>query len=270
MVKKDFQRVLVIGDIHGNFTKLMSLHKKIKATDDDLVIYLGDYTDRGDENVKVLKFLIEESHKENVILCTGNHEILMARFIYYEDYSWLRSGGLKTLEEIQKWYAEDETASEKLSKFIKGLKSYHQMTINENKYFISHAGIDPRKPLKKQTLTNITDIREKFFVPYDDQMIMVIGHNPLMYVKSEEEIEEQCKKLGLEISSKNKRLYDALSDGEVTIYRDTEEALNIEDVKPQWRRNGKILMMDTGSFMPNGFISAVDLLSRTIYQSDKI
>ena len=265
-----FQRVLVIGDIHAQIQKLMSLHEKLKVTDKDLVIYLGDYVDRGylgiTPNVDVLKFMIKESEKDNVILCCGNHEQFMLEFFYNEDYNWLMNGGLQTLKEIQNWYKEDDKASDNIIKLIGKLRLHYEMEIKGQKYFFVHAGVDPRVPLQKQDKTDLLFIRERFFVPYDGEAVIVSAHTPLIYVKSEAEIEEQCQKLGIEISSKNEK--EALADGDITVYRTPDEAKKIENIKPQWRRNGKILMMDTGSFMPNGCISCVDILSNEVWQSD--
>ena len=44
--------IYAIGDIHGCLSELTSLHKKILTNDkfkvkEDLIIYLGDYIDRG-------------------------------------------------------------------------------------------------------------------------------------------------------------------------------------------------------------------------------
>ena len=54
-----YERILVIGDSHGEFNRLMSLYKKLNVTDRDFLIFLGDYVDRGKDNVKVLKWKIK-------------------------------------------------------------------------------------------------------------------------------------------------------------------------------------------------------------------
>lgn len=73
----NYKRILVIGDIHGCFKNLMSMWKKISVTPEDLVIFLGDYVDRGRENVKVLKWIMKESKKKNVVALCGNHDDMM-------------------------------------------------------------------------------------------------------------------------------------------------------------------------------------------------
>lgn len=67
-------RIIVFGDIHGNLDVLRA--GLDRADDDDLVIFLGDYADRGDEGVEVIetidKLLDDESHR--FLALKGNHE----------------------------------------------------------------------------------------------------------------------------------------------------------------------------------------------------
>ena len=40
-------RLMTIGDIHGEYFKLKNLIKKLKPHKSDTVVFLGDYIDRG-------------------------------------------------------------------------------------------------------------------------------------------------------------------------------------------------------------------------------
>ncbi|MBQ6745081.1 MAG: metallophosphoesterase [Acidaminococcaceae bacterium] len=47
-----YKRNLAIGDIYGEFKKLKALLKKVKFNpQEELLVYLGDYIDRGSEPV---------------------------------------------------------------------------------------------------------------------------------------------------------------------------------------------------------------------------
>ena len=59
-----YKRILAIGDVHACFDKLISLWKKISVTADDLVIFLGDYVEGGDQNLNVLRWLMEQNKNE--------------------------------------------------------------------------------------------------------------------------------------------------------------------------------------------------------------
>lgn len=70
-----YHKIHHIGDIHGCNTVLQDyLNSNGGIKDDELYIFLGDYIDRGIENVEVLKFLLGIYQKPNVILLEGNHE----------------------------------------------------------------------------------------------------------------------------------------------------------------------------------------------------
>ena len=57
-----YKRILAIGDIHAAFDKLMSLWKKLDVTEDDRVIFLGDYFyGMGKKNIETLQWLIEHN-----------------------------------------------------------------------------------------------------------------------------------------------------------------------------------------------------------------
>ena len=58
MESKEFKRVLAIGDIHGNYRKLLSLWKKVEFNpSEDFLVFLGDYIDRGQSSIRVLNFI---------------------------------------------------------------------------------------------------------------------------------------------------------------------------------------------------------------------
>jgi len=72
----------VIGDIHGDFETLVQILKgcgffeKIDLDQNPLLIFLGDYGDRGDLSPEVyyVVLMLKETYPENVVLMRGNHE----------------------------------------------------------------------------------------------------------------------------------------------------------------------------------------------------
>lgn len=94
-------RVLAIGDIHGCLHPLNDLLDWVKPTQDDLIISLGDYVDRGPDSRGVLDRLIALKAQGMRLVCLrGNHEIMMlaARTGGREDRKmWLSIGGVQTL-----------------------------------------------------------------------------------------------------------------------------------------------------------------------------
>lgn len=68
-----YRRIHHIGDINGNYKALMQ-YLECGLNDNDLYIFLGDYTGSGVENADVIKFLISIMCRNNVILLEGDHE----------------------------------------------------------------------------------------------------------------------------------------------------------------------------------------------------
>ncbi len=70
-----FNRLLVVGDLHGDYDSICSL---IDIFDPiwDYLIFLGDYADRGKSGVEVLQSVecLARKHSQNVLLLKGNHE----------------------------------------------------------------------------------------------------------------------------------------------------------------------------------------------------
>ena len=55
---ENFDRILVCGDIHGEWDKFMMTYKKAAFNQDkDLLVFLGDYLDRGEQPVPVMESL---------------------------------------------------------------------------------------------------------------------------------------------------------------------------------------------------------------------
>lgn len=91
-------RTLVIGDIHGAYLALIQVMERAKVTPDDLLIFLGDYTDGWSDTPKVIDFLIELQKTHNVITLRGNHDDLCMEFLggNYMEESWYTHGGFST------------------------------------------------------------------------------------------------------------------------------------------------------------------------------
>ena len=70
-------RTFAIGDIHGETQHLMRILGILpELTQDDTLVFLGDYIDRGPESKQVVQFLMKlpSQTKANVVCLRGNHE----------------------------------------------------------------------------------------------------------------------------------------------------------------------------------------------------
>ena len=95
--------IWVIGDVHGEYNKLIDLISTLpkKAS----ICFVGDLVDRGEESFKVVEYII----KNNYHCVLGNHELMMIKAIDCENtnYMWQCSGGDKTIQSYKS--VSDET-----------------------------------------------------------------------------------------------------------------------------------------------------------------
>ena len=102
-------RTLVIGDIHGAYAALLEVLERARVTADDLLIFLGDYADRGKHTPEVLDELIALQQTHQVIYLRGNHDALCCDFLLGKPMSDLwRSHGGKATEEAYRLYTKED------------------------------------------------------------------------------------------------------------------------------------------------------------------
>ncbi|KAH7512124.1 tyrosine-protein phosphatase RLPH2 [Ziziphus jujuba] len=82
--------VCCIGDIHGFYTKLLNLWSNLETLIDPvdfrsaIIIFLGDYCDRGPDTRQVLDFLISLPSRypdQKHVFLSGNHDLAFAAFV---------------------------------------------------------------------------------------------------------------------------------------------------------------------------------------------
>lgn len=134
----EYKRILVASDIHGNYYVLRQILDKFNK-DEDFLILLGDYIDRGSNNGEVIEELYKIIDLPNIILIQGNHEKWLnmhakdgkADNIMSKVY---REVTAKEIEKLDNWHSK-----------IKGIcKKLHQccyFEFNSQDYFATHSAI---------------------------------------------------------------------------------------------------------------------------------
>lgn len=193
-------RVYAVGDIHGRLDLLEALHREIEADarhDSGLrkvVVYLGDYVDRGPDSRAVVDSLIEEPLPgfESVHLM-GNHEAFLLQFLDDSSAlpSWAMNGGDATLASYgvnpHEVPAETSRADWLRSRFRKLIPRAHydfyctlKLSHVEGDYLFVHAGVRPGIPIEQQDPLDLLWIREPFLRSTEDfGKLVVHGHTPV-------------------------------------------------------------------------------------------
>ena len=135
----------VIGDIHGEVTKLRQLILQLTKVGIERLVFVGDYIDKGEDSKAALEFLQVLSLRYRCDLLLGNHEYAWLRFIKSGEYRdfLLKYGGEETIRDFRMPDLTPQAAKKALylphRKLFGGLKKF--LVVGD--YFISHSGINP-------------------------------------------------------------------------------------------------------------------------------
>lgn len=175
------EKIYAIGDIHGRFDKLRALMDKIDIDyGTDILVFLGDYIDRGPQSFEVVDYLIDlKKLQPKTIFLKGNHEEMFEKYVSGEDrMTYLFNGGQQTLDSYMSRPRKPDVPlipPEHLE-FFNSLRLYYE-TMN---YIFVHAGLKKKVPLDKQMPEDLLWIRKKFIESkYDYGKMVVFGHTPL-------------------------------------------------------------------------------------------
>jgi serine/threonine protein phosphatase 1 len=190
--------VYAVGDIHGRADLLAEMHRLI-AEDaatltpgtGKLVVYLGDYVDRGLESRQVIDFLINRPLEGfQAVHLLGNHDAWLLSFLVDPAIGpvWLRYGGDATVHSYGVQFAvaqDDPRFHEQLQqrlrqriprRHVEFLQSL-ELSFESGDYLFVHAGVDPARPLHQQTADDLLWIREPFLNSRRDLGCVVVhGH----------------------------------------------------------------------------------------------
>ncbi len=170
--------IFAVGDIHGLYDRLVALIDKLPLKDTDLLVFLGDYIDRGEDSKKVIDFLIRLKKNRNedlTVFLKGNHEALFLDFLSGKNQDiFFLNGGRKTVESYTvngSFYLPDDHLN-----FFKSLLLYYET----DDYIFVHAGLKPAVALEYQNEEDLLWIRGDFiFSDYNFGKKVIFGHTPM-------------------------------------------------------------------------------------------
>ena len=193
-------RVYAVGDIHGRADLLDELHRMIQQDVSDwdgdrIIVYLGDYIDRGMHNREVLDTLVHHPLPGfRSVHLIGNHEAVLLQFLQDAEIArdWLKFGGDSTLASYGVRLRADGVTIDSLLEakatlqrnlppehlsFLRGLRLNYWIS----DYMFVHAGVRPGVPLDRQDGNDMIWIRNRFLKSRDDfGKVIVHGHTPML------------------------------------------------------------------------------------------
>jgi serine/threonine protein phosphatase 1 len=201
ITETDYRRIVAIGDIHGHRAPVGEMLDRIGPGSDDLLIFIGDYVDRGPESKQLLDDLVLlKQTSKNALFLKGNHEDMMLGSLgfpaLFADFrNWLYNGGTKTLasygftssdvNRMMQSADESRRAAELLDRipkshreFLRGLDLYCE----SEHFFFCHAGLDPYLSIEegKKNLQDLLWRRDHLYAerPVWEKTV-VFGHTPI-------------------------------------------------------------------------------------------
>jgi len=194
------RRVYAVGDIHGRADLLIRLledlredAKKGEYEGRPILVFLGDYVDRGFQSKDVINVLLSNlvSPFETYFL-KGNHEQAMLQFLADPGIGprWAEYGGAETLVSYgvqpprtrtspEEWMqASDELHGALPAEHLNFFKNL-DLSVRIGDYVFVHAGVRPGVPLDQQTEQDLLWIREDFLADRRALgAVIVHGHTP--------------------------------------------------------------------------------------------
>lgn len=198
----------VMSDIHGNWQMYTDILEQIDFENfgnDDKLYIVGDVVDREKSSIKILKHIMENRDKIEMII--GNHEFMMltevdkfiedgrtinARENLYNSNWCLRNSGDETFEELMR---ETEEKQLEILDFVRNLPYKIELEIDARKFYLVHGRpedyIDPKddeverarslkyKPMEYQMVWG----RFPVDAENESEATLVFGHTCAKYYK---------------------------------------------------------------------------------------
>ena len=193
--------VYAVGDVHGRADLLERLYDKIEADISEnaqgqtvILIFLGDYIDRGFQSREVIDFLLSERvNKYQCIFLKGNHEEALLKFMSDPSFGprWAGYGGLETLTSYQvrpprirtvgeEWVVACDALNEAMPPEHRRFLNTLEISATIGDYVFVHAGLKPGRPLEEQVEEDALWIRDEFLNDNSSFGVVVVhGHTPI-------------------------------------------------------------------------------------------
>lgn len=170
------RKIIAISDIHGCYKELKMLIRTLESSSEydkntDVLIFLGDYIDRGPDSKKVISFVRGlQDESENVIALMGNHEKMCIDYLECGDSCWAFNGKRATVSS----YGDISAMSDDVE-WMKTLPLYYEA----DSFIFVHAGVNPDVSLEENTSYDLLWERDGFiYNSANFRKKVIFGHTP--------------------------------------------------------------------------------------------
>lgn len=184
------ERIFAIGDLHGCIEEPLILtsflEKQVGLSENDALIFLGDYIDRGKNSREVIELMLDiKSRFPATRFLKGNHEDMLLDFLGFSGNlgeSFMYNGGVETLQSygISVFSPPDEIINALPAEHFKFFCELEGILhIPTDEFVCVHAGLHPLRDLHAQNDSEIFWIRQEFLRNiHPFPFYVVFGHTP--------------------------------------------------------------------------------------------
>lgn len=183
----------VLSDIHGCYWEFKEMLQKISFSKNDILYVNGDVIDRGAHPIAVLHTMMQYPNIKPII---GNHEWMALEYLTLlvnetelketdnREELRCRSRHETTIKGYMMLCARNR---KKIVEYISSFARYEEVTVNDTKYLIMHAGMDwdsfePDKDINSYDLRDLVWAETDYDKVYYRNKILITGHSPTMFI----------------------------------------------------------------------------------------
>ena len=170
-------RLIAFGDIHGCDAALAAVLEAIKPVQNDQLVFLGDYIDRGPDSCQVIDRLIKLKQNFDVVTILGNHEEMMLGALEGKSPMgwWTMHGGAETLDSYG--YNDDGDFSIVPEKHLAFINDCLNIYVTDS-FFFTHGNYVANESLDQQPAEALRweSFHQRMPEPHASGRTAVVGH----------------------------------------------------------------------------------------------
>ena len=264
-------RRLILGDIHGRFKALVEVLSRAGFRDGEDILYsVGDFCDRGRDNVEVLEYLASLRNFRPVL---GNHDAWLQDYLrtgYVLSENWYyRNGGCTT---VASFNGVSDRERKRLSLWLDAIP-YCRM---EKGIIIVHGGPRERNLKALLRVRNYESESEARSIPdelWDRSYLRTAFLHEAWSVSEERKSGMSFTSYSISMSNSYSELGNETGDGRVYTLsgrRMLYTGHSIVGGRPFVSKAFRLTALDTGASSPDGVLTLMDADSGEYWQSDVI
>lgn len=194
---KDNYRLLVISDIHGGLELLQDIMNMIDLQEEDYLIVLGDFLEKGTRSRDTLEYIRKLDRRERTYILKGNNEEFILRCVKNKDFEEIVQKYLKnkTYPSLLDEYIEESGIPADTPHFQEDIYQRYKddfdylasklVGLELDQFIFVHAGIENIPDWRETTLHNLLYLDNFYHRGHSQDKYVVVGHWPCSNYKTD-------------------------------------------------------------------------------------